>query len=44
MLGACKKHGNASVGEWVVGRLVESEPWNNGVYVVLSNIYVAVGM
>jgi hypothetical protein len=46
LVGACEKHGNVSVGEWVVGRLVvlESEPWNNGVYVVFSNIYVDVRM
>ncbi|GJN17810.1 hypothetical protein PR202_gb04908 [Eleusine coracana subsp. coracana] len=45
LLGACEKHGgNVSVGEWAAGRLVEAEPWNDGVYVVLSNIYAAAGM
>ncbi|XP_062204444.1 pentatricopeptide repeat-containing protein At1g77170, mitochondrial-like [Phragmites australis] len=44
LLGACEKHGNVSVGKWAAGRLVEAEPWNDGVYVVLSNIYAAAGM
>lgn len=44
LLGACEKHGNVSVGEWAAGRLVQAEPWNDGVYVVLSNIYAAAGM
>jgi pentatricopeptide repeat protein len=44
LLGACEKHGNVSVGEWAAERLVEAEPWNDGVYVVLSNIYAAAGM
>lgn len=33
-----------SVGEWAAGMLVQAEPWNDGVYVVLSNIYAAAGM
>jgi pentatricopeptide repeat protein len=44
LLGACEKHGNVSVGEWAAGRLLEAEPWNDGVYVVLSNIYAGAGM
>ncbi|KAK3165314.1 hypothetical protein QOZ80_1AG0031690 [Eleusine coracana subsp. coracana] len=44
LLGACEKHGNVSVGEWAAGRLVQAESWNDGVYVVLSNIYAAAGM
>jgi len=44
LLGAGEKHGNVSVGEWAAERLVEAEPWNDGVYVVLSNIYAAAGM
>ncbi|KAL6845076.1 hypothetical protein ACP4OV_024571 [Aristida adscensionis] len=44
LLGACEKHGNVSVGEWAAGKLIEAEPWNDGVYVVLSNIYAAAGM
>lgn len=44
ILGACEKHGNVNVGEWAAGRLVDAQPWNDGVYVVLSNIYAAAGM
>ncbi|KQK09543.1 pentatricopeptide repeat-containing protein At1g77170, mitochondrial [Brachypodium distachyon] len=44
LLGACEKHGNVSVGEWAAERLQEAEPWNDGVYVVLSNVYAAAGM
>ncbi|KAF8696280.1 hypothetical protein HU200_037184 [Digitaria exilis] len=44
LLGACEKHGNVNVGEWAAGRLVDAQPWNDGVYVVLSNIYAAAGM
>lgn len=39
LLGACEKHGNVKMGEWVAKHLLELEPWNDGVYVVLSNIY-----
>ncbi|XP_077210348.1 tetratricopeptide repeat (TPR)-like superfamily protein [Tasmannia lanceolata] len=39
LLGACEKHGNVEMGKWVAGNLIELEPWNDGVYVVLSNIY-----
>lgn len=44
LLGACEKHGNVNVGEWAARRLVDAQPWNDGVYVVLSNIYAAAGM
>ncbi|KAJ0971433.1 hypothetical protein J5N97_019392 [Dioscorea zingiberensis] len=44
MLGACEKHGSVEIGEWVARELLELEPWNDGVYVVLSNIYAASGM
>ncbi|MQM20586.1 hypothetical protein Taro_053611 [Colocasia esculenta] len=44
LLGSCEKHGNVEVGEWVAERLVELEPWNDGVYVVLSNIYANKGL
>ncbi|KAL6615977.1 hypothetical protein ACP70R_038247 [Stipagrostis hirtigluma subsp. patula] len=44
LLGACEKHGNVCTGEWAAERLAEAEPWNDGVYVVLSNIYAAAGM
>ncbi|KAG9449148.1 hypothetical protein H6P81_009113 [Aristolochia fimbriata] len=44
LMGACEKHGNIEIGEWVAMNLLELEPWNDGVYVVLSNIYAAAGM
>ncbi|XP_072995525.1 pentatricopeptide repeat-containing protein At1g77170, mitochondrial-like [Typha latifolia] len=44
LLGACEKHANVVVGEWAAGKLVELEPWNDGVYVVLSNIYAGAEM
>lgn len=44
LLGASEKHGDAEVGEWAAGKLLELEPWNDGVYVVLSNIYAGKGM
>ncbi|XP_068638875.1 pentatricopeptide repeat-containing protein At1g77170, mitochondrial-like [Aristolochia californica] len=44
LLGACEKHGNVEIGEWVAMNLLELEPWNDGVYVVLSNIYAAASL
>lgn len=44
LLGASEKHGDVEVGEWAAQNLMEAEPWNDGVYVVLSNIYAAAGM
>ncbi|KAF8400880.1 hypothetical protein HHK36_014183 [Tetracentron sinense] len=44
LMGACEKHGNVKMGEWVAMHLEELEPWNDGVYVVLSNIYASRGM
>ncbi|KAF8036228.1 hypothetical protein BT93_C2057 [Corymbia citriodora subsp. variegata] len=44
LLGACEKHENVEIGEWVAKHLQELEPWNDGVYVVLSNIYASRGM
>ncbi|KAK7398983.1 hypothetical protein VNO78_10158 [Psophocarpus tetragonolobus] len=39
LMGACEKYGNVDMAEWVAKHLQELEPWNDGVYVVLSNIY-----
>ncbi|KAK9705886.1 hypothetical protein RND81_07G089700 [Saponaria officinalis] len=39
LLGACERHNDVKVGEWVAERFLELEPGNDGVYVVLSNIY-----
>lgn len=44
LLGACEKLENVEIGEWVAKHLQELEPWNDGVYVVLSNIYASRGM
>ncbi|XP_008446707.2 pentatricopeptide repeat-containing protein At1g77170, mitochondrial isoform X1 [Cucumis melo] len=44
LIGGCEKHGNVEIGEWAAKHLQELEPWNDGVYVVLSNIYATNGM
>lgn len=44
LMGACEKHRNVKMGEWVAKHLQEMEPWNDGVYVVLSNIYASNGV
>lgn len=44
LMGACEKFGNVETGEWVAKHLQELEPWNDGVYVVLSNIYASNGL
>nr|AYM00480.1 pentatricopeptide repeat protein [Salvia miltiorrhiza] len=44
LMGACEKYGNVKLGEWVAKHLIELEPGNSGVYVVLSNIYANSGM
>ncbi|KAI8553765.1 hypothetical protein RHMOL_Rhmol05G0041600 [Rhododendron molle] len=41
LMGACEKYGNVKMGEWVCKHFLELEPWNDGVYVVLSNIYAS---
>ncbi|XP_054821671.1 pentatricopeptide repeat-containing protein At1g77170, mitochondrial [Prosopis cineraria] len=44
LMGACEKHGNVDMAEWVAKHLEELEPWNDGAFVVLSNIYADKGM
>ncbi|GAB2217981.1 hypothetical protein Droror1_Dr00001196 [Drosera rotundifolia] len=44
LLGACERYCNVEMGEWVVKHLLELEPWNDGVYVVISNIYASRNM
>ncbi|KAI3900574.1 hypothetical protein MKW92_029552 [Papaver armeniacum] len=44
LMGACEKYGNVEMGEYVAKKLEELEPWNDGAYVVLSNIYAGVGL
>lgn len=44
LMGACEKYGDVKMGEWVCKHFLELEPWNDGVYVVLSNIYASKGL
>ena len=44
LMGACEKFGNVKMGEWAAKHLQELEPWNDGVYVVLSNFYASRGL
>lgn len=41
LLGVCEKYSDVKMGEWVVKYFFELELWNDGVYVVLLNIYVS---
>jgi hypothetical protein len=43
LLGACRIHGNMDMGECVAKQVLEVDPENAGVYVLLSNIYAAAG-
>ncbi|GAV85262.1 PPR domain-containing protein/PPR_2 domain-containing protein/DYW_deaminase domain-containing protein [Cephalotus follicularis] len=43
LLGACRIHGHATLGECVVGHLIELKAQEAGDYVLLSNIYSSVG-
>jgi pentatricopeptide repeat protein len=43
LLGACRIHGNVGMAERVAKRILEMEPENAAVYVLLSNIYAAAG-
>lgn len=43
LLAACKYHGNAEVAERVVKQMMDLEPDNHVVYVVLSNLYAEAG-
>ncbi|PWA99375.1 tetratricopeptide repeat (TPR)-like superfamily protein [Artemisia annua] len=44
LMGACEKYANVKMGEWVAKHLERLEPWNDGVYVVMSNIYASNGL
>ncbi|KAL6519973.1 hypothetical protein OROHE_017116 [Orobanche hederae] len=44
LMGACEKYGDVKMGQWVAQHLIELEPKNDGVFVVLSNIYANHGM
>ncbi|KAG0536287.1 hypothetical protein BDA96_03G050500 [Sorghum bicolor] len=39
LLAACRVHGNSEIGELVAERLLELDPENSMVYILLSNIY-----
>ncbi|PIA51151.1 hypothetical protein AQUCO_01100176v1, partial [Aquilegia coerulea] len=43
LLGACKNHGNIEIAERVVKKILNLDPYNHGVYVVLSNMYAEAG-
>jgi hypothetical protein len=43
LLGACRIHGNVEMGERVAKLVLELEPENAAAYVLLSNIFAAVG-
>jgi pentatricopeptide repeat protein len=43
LLGACRIHGDAEVGERIAKRVLEIDPGNFAGYVLLSNIYAAAG-
>ncbi|KAF9612068.1 hypothetical protein IFM89_037987 [Coptis chinensis] len=44
LLAACRVHSNVELGELAATRLIELEPQNSGTYIMMSNIYAAVGM
>ncbi|PIN22953.1 hypothetical protein CDL12_04328 [Handroanthus impetiginosus] len=43
LLSACKEYGNIEVAERVVNKILELEPQNHTVYVILSNMYAEAG-
>ncbi|KAG0606205.1 hypothetical protein M758_9G122200 [Ceratodon purpureus] len=44
LLGACQVHGNVELAERAAQKKFELDPTDNGVYVILSNIYASAGM
>ncbi|CAO2841883.1 unnamed protein product [Amaranthus hypochondriacus] len=44
LLAASERYNNLNMGEWAAKHFLQLEPWNDGVYVVLSNIYASRGM
>jgi hypothetical protein len=43
LLGACRKHNNTEIGQYVAEHIFELDPTNATPYVLLSNIYAAAG-
>jgi len=43
LIGACRIHGNAEMGEWAAQTLLEMRPENSGYYVLIANMYAAAG-
>ncbi|KAL3812421.1 hypothetical protein ACJIZ3_013689 [Penstemon smallii] len=43
LLGACRMHGNMSIAEIAGEKILELEPSNSGVYMILAEIYLASG-
>ncbi|CAH9075834.1 unnamed protein product [Cuscuta epithymum] len=43
ILGASRIHGNTELGEKAAEKVIALEPWNAGMYVLLSNMYAASG-
>ncbi|KAJ8768629.1 hypothetical protein K2173_023533 [Erythroxylum novogranatense] len=44
LMGACEKYGDVKMGKWVALNMLELQPWNDGVYVALSNIFASRGL
>ncbi|GAB2268377.1 hypothetical protein Dimus_003340 [Dionaea muscipula] len=44
LLGACERYSDVKMGEWVAHHLLELQPSNDAIYVVLSNIYASTNM
>lgn len=43
VIGACRIHGNAEIGEWAAENLLEMRPENSGYYVLIGNMHAAAG-
>ncbi|KAM7255059.1 hypothetical protein ACFE04_020300 [Oxalis oulophora] len=43
LVGACRIYKNIEIGEWAAERLLETRPENPGYYVLIANMYAAVG-
>ncbi|CAH9074308.1 unnamed protein product [Cuscuta europaea] len=41
LFGACRMHGEIGMAEKIAKKLIESDPYHSGRYVILSNIYAS---